>query len=450
MIALRPYQTQLIDQIRLQYQLGHRSVLAVLPTGGGKTVCFSHIAQSAAKKGNRVCILVHRAELLDQASRSMPLHHGIIAANRSMDLSAAVQIASVQTLARRLHLLPRDFFQLLIIDEAHHTSAGQWSKVVDHFQSARLLGVTATPIRLDGKGLGEHYQAMVEGPSAQALTDDGYLAQARVLAPPGFKGDGLRKRMGDFDIKEAEHRAGTIMGDCLTHYRQHLPRQTAIAFCCSVAHAEAVAALFVSNGIPAASIDGSMSGEQRRDLLDALGTGRIKVLTSCALIGEGVDVPSVGGCILLRPTASTALHLQMIGRCLRPSPGKPAAVILDHVGNTLRLGHHLEQREWTLDGEHKKDREKAPSVKVCPNCFSAMASQVRQCLECGHEFVAETKELEVVKGELMEIDLTRHRQRAEVGGARSMEDLLRLERQRGYKPGWAKHIMAARQARRVG
>jgi superfamily II DNA or RNA helicase len=193
-----------------------------------------------------------------------------------------------------------------------------------------------------------------------------------------------------------------------------------------------------------------MTGEQRRDLLQALGTGRIKVLTSCALIGEGIDVPSVGGCILLRPTASTSLHLQMIGRCLRPSPGKAAAVVLDHVGNTLRLGHHLEQREWTLDGEHKKDREKAPSVKVCPKCFAAMASQARQCLECGHEFVAEARELEVVKGELTELDLSKQRQRAEVGGARSMEDLLRLERQRGYKPGWAKHIMAARQTRRVG
>jgi DNA repair protein RadD len=441
---LRPYQNQLIDQIRLQYQVGHRSVLAVLPTGGGKTVCFSHIAQSAAKKGNRVCILVHRAELLDQASRSMPIHHGIIAANRSMDLSATVQIASVQTLARRLHLLPHDFFQLLIIDEAHHTSAGQWSKVVDHFQSARLLGVTATPIRLDGKGLGEHYQAMVEGPSAQALTDDGFLAQARVLAPPGFKGDGLRKRMGDFDIKEAEHRAGTIMGDCLTHYQKHLNEKTAIAFCCSVSHAQATAELFISNGVPAASIDGKMTGEKRRDLLQALGTGRIKVLASCALIGEGVDVPSVGGCILLRPTASTALHLQMIGRCLRPSPGKPAAVILDHVGNTLRLGHHLEQREWTLDGESKRDREKAPSVKVCPQCFAAMASQVRQCLECDHEFVADTRKLEVVKGELQELDMLKQRQRGEVGGARSMEDLLRLERQRGYKPGWAKHVMESR------
>jgi superfamily II DNA or RNA helicase len=329
--------------------------------------------------------------------------HGVIAANRAMDLSAAVQVASVQTLARRLHKLPRDFFQLVIIDEAHHSNAGTWAKVLEHFHQAHLLGVTATPIRLDGRGLGEHYQAMVEGPSAAWLTDNGYLAPARVLAPPGFDTTGLRKRMGDFDTREAEHRIGTIMGDCLSHYRRHLDGQTAIAFCCSVAHAEAVASLFQCNGIPAASIDGSMTSEQRRDLLQALGTGRLKVLTSCALIGEGVDVPSVGGCILLRPTASTSLHLQMIGRCLRPSPGKAAAVVLDHVGNTLRLGHHLEPREWTLDGLAKRDREKAPSVKVCPQCFAAMASQAKQCGECGHTFAAEVRELQQVEGELVEV-----------------------------------------------
>jgi superfamily II DNA or RNA helicase len=320
-----------------------------------------------------------------------------------MDLSAAVQVASVQTLARRLHKLPRDFFQLVIIDEAHHSNAGTWARTLEHFHQAHLLGVTATPIRLDGRGLGEHYQAMVEGPSAAWLTDNGYLAPARVLAPPGFDTTGLRKRMGDFDTREAEHRIGTIMGDCLSHYRKHLDGQTAIAFCCSVAHAEAVARLFMGAGIPAASIDGSMTSEQRRDLLQALGTGRIRILTSCSLIGEGVDVPSVGGCIMLRPTASTSLHLQMIGRCLRPSPGKAAAVVLDHVGNTLRLGHHLEPREWTLDGLAKRDREAAPSVKVCPQCFAAMASQAKQCGECGHTFTAEVRELQQVEGELVEL-----------------------------------------------
>jgi superfamily II DNA or RNA helicase len=445
---LRSYQQQLITKIRGRYQLGDRSVLAVLPTGGGKTVCFSYIAEQAAIKGNRVCVMVHRAELLDQASKSMPMHHGLIAANRSMDLSHAVQVASVQTLARRLARFPRDFFQLLIVDEAHHTTAGTWKQVIEHFSSARLLGVTATPIRTDGRGLGENYQSMVVGPTAKWLTDNGFLADARVLAPPGIDTKGLRKRMGDFDMKQAEGllQEGQVMGDCLTHYKQHLSGQTAIAFCCSVAHAEAVAGLFQANGIAAASIDGKMDSAQRRQLLGSLGRGEIKVLTSCSLIGEGVDVPSVGGCILLRPTQSVALHLQMIGRCLRPSPGKAKAVVLDHVGNTLRLGHHLEEREWSLDGKKKRDSERVPSVKVCPECFAAMASQVSECEQCGYEFRPERRELEVVPGQLRELTAeaavkARKRQQAM---ARTLPELEAIERQRGYKPGWARRVMAAR------
>jgi len=446
-MTLRPYQQQLVTDIRLQYQLGKRSVLAVLPTGGGKTVCFAYIADAASRKGNRVLILVHRAELLDQASRSLPMHHGIIAANRAMDLSHAVQVASVQTVARRLHLLPRDMFQLIVVDEAHHTTAGTWAAVVEHFNTAKLLGVTATPIRGDGRGLGEHYQAMVQGPSAAWLTEQGFLAPATVLAPPGFNASGLRRRMGDFDAKAAEQRVAAIVGDCYSHYCQHLSGQTAIAFCCSVAHAEAVADLFQRQGIAAASIDGSMDTGKRRQLLEDLGTGRLKVLTSCALIGEGVDVPSVGGCILLRPTQSEALHLQMIGRCLRPQAGK-RAVILDHVGNTLRLGHHLEEREWTLDGVAKRDREKAPSVKVCPRCFAAMASAAQVCGECGHEFRAEVRELKVIPGQLQEV--TAQVRKREQSSASDLRALRELAQQRGYRRGWAERVHQARLAKRYG
>jgi superfamily II DNA or RNA helicase len=238
------------------------------------------------------------------------------------------------------------------------------------------------------------------------------------------------------------------MGDCLGHYRKHLPGQTAIAFCCSVAHAEAVAALFQSAGIAAASIDGSMDTTQRQQLLSDLGTGSLKVLTSCALIGEGVDVPSVGGCILLRPTASVALHLQMIGRCLRPQPSK-RAVVLDHVGNTLRLGHHLEERDWTLDGAAKRDREAAPSVKVCPQCFATSASAVQVCRECGHVFAPqERRELQQVEGELVEM-AARQRKR-EQGSAQSLDDLRQLAQQRGYKRGWAERVYQARLAKRYG
>jgi len=510
---LRPYQVQSVASIREAYRQRHRSVLFVLPTGGGKTVVFSHIAEQAAAKGSRICILVHRQELHRQASNSLQtlgVRHGLISPRHGMDLSAHVQVASVQTLARRLHRLPSDLFHLLVIDEAHHSNAGTWAKVLEHFHAARVLGVTATPCRGDGRGLGEWYQAMVQGPTAAWLTDNGYLAPAKVLAPPGFKVQGLRKRMGDFDMEQAGQilQAGQAMGDCLAHYRQHLDGQTAIAFCCSVAHAEAVADLFQRHGVPAASIDGTMNSGTRERLLADLGAGRLKVLTSCALIGEGVDVPSVAGCILLRPTQSVSLHLQMIGRCLRPQQGK-TAVVLDHVGNYLRLGHHLEEREWTLDGVTRRGKDAAPSVKVCPECFAAMASAACVCPECGHEFVAERRELEHVDGELVELaghavqfqpgDIVRHKdkgtlwvleRRAQVWGsppnpyywdvqkvdshirsnideknllfvfrpdprheqsqARTLEDLIEVGRRRGMKnpAGWARHVHRARQAKR--
>ncbi len=454
MVELRPYQVQLLDDIRTAMRQGHRRILAVMPTGAGKGTTIGAMVASAAAKGKRTLVLAHRAELIEQLSKTASqwdVPHGVIQANRSMDLSAPVQIGSVQTVARRLHKLPAP--DIIIQDEAHHLVSGNtWGKIIDRWPDAYLIGKTATPTRLSGEGLGAgqggYFTAIVLGPTAQWLTDNGYLASARVFGPPGFDTTGLRKRMGDFDTKEAEHRIGTIMGDCLSHYRKHLDGQTAIAFCCSVAHAEAVARLFISAGIPAASIDGSMDAATRRQLLNDLGTGRLKVLTSCALIGEGVDVPSVGGCILLRPTASTSLHLQMIGRCLRPSPGKAAAVVLDHVGNVLRLGHHLEPREWTLDGLAKRDREQAPSVKVCPVCFATSMSGAQVCRECGHVFAPqETRELKQVDGELVEV-AARERKR-EQGSAQSLQDLIALGQSRGYKNpvAWAKHVLAARQTK---
>ena len=449
--TLRLYQHQAVEQIRQAYRQGNRSVLFVLPTGGGKTVVFSHIAEQAAGRGNRICVLVHRQELLRQASASLSalgVRHGLIAASRSMDLSAPVQIASVQTLARRLHRIPGDYFQLLVVDEAHHSNAGTWAKVLAHCSTARVLGVTATPCRSDGRGLGEHYQALVMGPTPVELTEQGFLAAARVLAPPGPSMVQLRKRMGDYDLAQAGQilQAGQAMGDCLAHYRRYLDGQTAIAFCCSVSHAEAVAELFNRHGVAAASIDGTMDSSTREQLLGDLGAGRLKVLTSCQLIGEGVDVPSVAGCILLRPTQSVSLHLQMIGRCLRPQPGK-TAVILDHVGNVLRLGHHLEEREWSLDGTPKRDREKAPSVKVCPACFSCLPSAKPLCPDCGHEFVAERRELVHVDGELEEITTTSRKR--EQARATTLQDLIQVGQRRNMKNpvGWARHVMAARETK---
>ena len=152
---------------------------------------------------------------------------------------------------------------------------------------------------------------------------------------------------------------------------------------------------------------------------------------------------------MLRPTQSVALHLQMIGRCLRPQDGK-RAVVLDHVGNTLRLGHHLEDREWTLDGVRKRDRDAAPSVKVCPQCFATSVSTAQICRDCGHVFAPqERRELKVVDGSLVEIAMRERRR--EQGSAQSLDQLIRLGRERGYKNPvmWAKHVHHARQAKRT-
>lgn len=498
-VSLRPYQEQGVAEIRLQYMQGRKSVLFVLPTGGGKTVCFCYIAEQASRKGNRICILVHRDELVDQTSRSLSdigVRHGVIAAHRSMDLSCAVQVASVWTLARRLHRIPPDFFQLIIVDEAHHAVAGSWAKVIDHYRNARVLGVTATPERLDGKGLSGSFDEMVAGPDTAWLTAQGFLAPAKVFAPPGkIDTSKLRTRMGDFRMDDAERQLeeGGIMGDAVTHYRRHIFPGTAIAFCCSVAHAEAVAEAFAREGYRARSIDGTMDKAERRRLIRGLGTGEVQVLTSCMIISEGTDVPSVTGAILLRPTQSVSLYLQMVGRCLRPAPGKTHAVINDHVGNSHRHGLPTDPREWSLEGRQKREREASAPIKVCPGCFACIPSAARTCPECDHAFEAETREYAVIEGDLVERTFREGeavewlRDGAWQGGwtvqrvfaglvsvrrppteikmvpaaqlryplkrdraqAQTLDDLISIGRQRGMKnpAGWARHVMAARQAK---
>lgn len=446
------FQSRDIERLSQAYRRAGR-VVYVLPTGGGKTFVFSEITRRVVARSGRVLILVHRQELLQQASASLQrlgVPHGLIQAWQRTDLQQLVQVASVQTLVRRLDKFDPDAFRLLIIDEAHHAVAGTWAKVLRYFSGAKLLGVTATPIRGDGRGLGEVFEEMVLGPSAAELTELGHLARARVFAPPiGFSAKGLmRTRMGDYDAQEAGERlmVTTVMGSAVGHYQQHLRGATAVAFCCSIRHAQATAEAFRAAGVRAASIDGNTPN--RGELLRDLGTGALQVLTSCELIGEGVDVPSVGGCILLRPTQSEGLHLQMIGRCLRPSEGKDAAVVLDHVGNVSRLGHHLEEREWTLNGVRKRAQEggSGMALRECPACYAAMPGGVPICEECGHVFVLRTATVQTVEGQLQEVLMQRRERKREQGRAQSFEDLVAVGRSRGMKNpyGWARHVMLAR------
>lgn len=466
-VTLRKYQEEAVTSLRMEYMRNRTSVLFVLPTGGGKTVCFSYITERAAVLGNRVCILVHRQELVDQTSRTLTeigVEHGIIAAGYRQDLSHGVQVASVQTLARRIHRVPPGFFQLLVIDEAHHAVAGSWAKVIDHYSGAKILGVTATPERLDGQGLGDKFQSMVVGPEAAWLTDEGYLAPARYFVPPGLGIDwaALKHRGGDIDERDA---ARVIMASTqavagpVTQYLAHLQGSTAIAFCCTVEHADLVARGFNQAGIPAAVLDGSLDKATRRSRINQLATGELRVLTSCQVISEGTDVPSVGGCLLLRPTDSLSLYLQQVGRCLRPSPGKSHALILDMVGNVAKHGFHTDPRDWSLEGRHKRNASAAAPIRECPECYAALPAATRVCPECGYLFETPQHDAPEEQGTALLVELTAEQRqelerqrlaqrRQEVGKARSLDELRSIGQQRGYKPGWAEHIWRSRGLRR--
>lgn len=409
-MELRSYQLKDCGAIRDAFRSGFDAPLYVLPTGGGKTVVLCHIAQAAVQKGGRVLLLVHRRELLDQAVRSllrMRISAGVIAPGFNKS-DKAVQVASVQTMSRRLAQFSPDAFSLVIIDEAHHAVAGSWQTVCSYFGGAKRLGVTATPVRLDGRGLAGQFDTMILGPSPRELERGGFLARSRVYAPPiGFNAAAVRSRMGDYDLGDAEQQVTTVraLGDAVTHYQQLLGGGTAIAFCCTVKHAEAVAETFTAAGIPAESIDGSMTWEQRESKLHRLSQGQLRILTSCMLIGEGVDVPSVNGCIMLRPTKSLSLFLQMVGRCLRPAAGKDAAIILDHVGNYERHGHHMDRREWSLEEGVRKRRDGAagPALWVCPGCYCNVESRQQECPECGYVRPRQERQVIQVAGQLMQI-----------------------------------------------
>ena len=461
MISLRDYQSRLVNCARESFLSGNKSPLLVAPTGSGKTVMFTYMAQNAVQRRKRVCVLVHRRELLLQASNSllsMGVEHGIIAPGYNRT-THAVQVASIQTLARRIRQ-DKLQFDLLIVDEAHHAAAGTWQTVREAFPLARLLGVTATPVRSDGKGLDGVFDDLIIGPSVAELIAGGHLVKPVVYAPPiGFSLDGVRKRGGDFDQRDLSDKMDkpTITGDVIGHYRKLCSGKPAIAFCASVAHAEHVAAEFRAAGYRAKSVDGNTPPAERAAAIYDLGNGGLNVLTSCDIISEGTDIPSVSAAILLRPTMSLGLYIQQVGRALRPAQGKDRAIILDHVGNVLRHGMPDEDRDWTLDGTARTGKaanDNVPAVRQCVKCYAAYKPQP-VCPQCGHHEPIKAREVAVTDGELTEItaaqaEAMRRDRKLEIGSARTIEALEEVARRRGYKAGWARFIMKSREGKRYG
>lgn len=458
MLTLRSYQHNIIHGVRQSYLEGYRAPLVVAPTGSGKTVIFSYIAASSSARGKRVLILVHRVELLRQTSAKLTeagVYHGLINPKYTANLHAPVQVASVQTLIKRLDkIAPPD---LIIIDEAHHAVAGSWRKVVEAFPNARILGVTATPCRGDGTGLGHDaggvFDNIVMGPQVPELIDMKFLVKPVVYAPrQKIDLSGVRTVRGDYDVKQVADIVDkpTITGDAVQHYLRICPGAPAVVFCVSINHAQHVAEEFRRAGFRAYAVDGSMEDDVRARILNGLGNGTVDVVTSCDLISEGTDIPAIGCAVLLRPTQSLGLYIQQVGRALRPSEGKSHAVILDHVGNVLTHGMPEEYREWSLDGDKKTKRgpkSNEPSIRVsqCPSCYN-IHEPLQRCPMCGHVYPIADEMPKFVEGELIQLteEQIKRNKVKEVAKARSLEELERIEAERGYKKGWAKHLFNSR------
>lgn len=432
------------------------------------TVTFSYIAQQAAMRRTRVGIFVHRSELVEQVSdtlRQFHVEHGIIAAGSAMRRGLNCYVVSAQTFARRVPQVPR--FGLNIVDEAHHCVAGStWAACLSHSPDSKTLGVTATPERLDGRGLGDTFDTMVMGPTVRELIDAGALSDYRLIVPPAVNLGGLHTRMGDYVRGEAAAAVDkpAITGDAIGHYRRHAAGKRAVAFCVTVAHAQHVASEFMAAGITAVAIDGGMDKGLRRDAVRDFKAGRIQVLTSCDLISEGFDLPAIEAAILLRPTQSLGLYLQQVGRALRVFPGKERAIIIDHVGNSGQVDggvfvskHGLpdDDRAWSLEGRLATKRAVSDQVKAgrqCPKCYAMNRPGAERC-SCGHVFPIAGRQVDQVDGTLHEVNVEAERENVrrermrEQATARSLEQLTELGRLRGMKDpsGWARHVWAARE-----
>jgi DNA repair protein RadD len=454
-IQLRQYQLEIIEAARQTFAKGKCSPLIVAPTGSGKTVMFSEFTHQLKAKGRRVLILAHRDELLDQISESLNnfnVEHSVMKAGSAVS-KAQVVVGSVMTCVRR----EMPSFDFIIHDESHHVTLNSgWGKIIKQINPKWMLGVTATPCRLDGAPLGEVFDSMILAPSTRWLINNGYLSSYRAFAASSPNLKGVKSRAGDFISSQVEELMNTpqITGSAIKEYELHANGKRAIVFCSTVKHAEQVRDEFLNAGHSAESLDGTMDKLTRKSIVNNFKLGKIKILTSVNVVSEGFDLPAIEAAILLRPTQSLSLYLQQVGRALRTYEGKQHAIILDHAGNIQRHGLPCLEREWSLDKKIKpvKSTESEPSVKICPQCFGAQTSTNKTCVYCQFNFPVKTKEIEVQDGELKEIDLNAARlnKRIENRSAQTFEELVRLGRQRGYKnpKGWAYFMTQARGKRK--
>ncbi len=444
----------MLERARARMRAGVRRLLLVGPCGMGKTVLAATMAQAAVQRGKRLQFWCHRKELVTQTVRTFvtaaDVHTGIIAAGFPSDASAPAQVCSVQSLKKRIGKIPAP--DIIIVDEAHHQPSATYAALAAAYPSAFFIGITASPIRLDGKGLGAHFDEMVLGPSTAELIALGFLSPYRLFAPSSVDMSHTHTVAGDFNRKETDvvMRASSVVGDAVSTYLQHCDGGKALIFGWSIESSELLAAEFRQRGVVAVHVDGETPSDQRTRAMQSFEAGETRVLCSVDLMGEGVDVPSVDAVFLLRPTQSLGVYIQQTGRGLRIAPGKTHVKIFDHANNWTRHGLPDDARSWSLDGVSKA-RKPSLSARRCPSCFAVSPMGTVVCVACKQPFPSKPRKVTQVDGALVEADLSALRELAleEEHGCRTLHDWQELARKRGFKPGWAWHRWQARNQRRA-
>lgn len=464
MLELRAYQHDAIQALRHSIAGGSRFPLLVMPTGAGKTLVAAEIIRSAVAKGRQALFLAPRRELVLQTSDKLDafdVGHGILMAGERASMLPSVQIACVPTLYRRcfragqavqasmfgrgIPLPPAD---LVVIDEAHANMSHMARQILAAYPDAVKIGMTATPARADGRGLGELYNALVLGPSVAQLTAGGYLVPVRYYGATQADLSAVRLQAGDYhqaDLGAAMNQP-QLVGDVVENWLRICPERQSVVFAVNRAHALALHQEFEQAGIPSGYVDGESPHEDRKSILRRHADGDIRVLCSVDVLSYGWDQPSASCAILARPTKSIARYLQVAGRVLRPYPGKAEAILIDHAGAVDALGFVDAVQPWSLDGKSKLAERKAlqrtePNPISCPACKATMRP-APSCPGCGQDLTHQrAKAIDAHAAELAEIDRkTRKalsREWSVEQKTRFYAELRSIGRERGYKDGWA-------------
>ena len=460
---LYDFQVQVVGEVNFERHFGTKRVIVVAPTGAGKTIVGSAFIRQAVNAYQDVLVLAHRREIIKQTAKKLTEHgipHGIIQAGVQPRALERVQVASIQTLharavrSNRMELPKAD---VIILDECHHVAAKSYKSIIAAYPDAVIVGLTATPCRGDGRGLGGIFQKIVEAPQVAELIQLGYLVRPRVYAPINPDLKGVRVQAGDYQDNQLAERMdqSKLIGDIVTHWLKYGERRKTVCFAVNVAHSIHLRDEFLNAGVRAEHIDGTTPKAERDATLARLASGEIELVTNCMVLTEGWDMPEVGCCILARPTCKMGLYRQMIGRVLRPAPDKTDAIILDHSGAVYRHGLPEDQVEWTLEPDRvaessqhaKRAQQFGKSLLECARC-GAIREGGKACFHCGYLPPTQApRNVKVADGELGLVDLNR-RAKSDLNDPamrlRWHRMLAAIAAERGYKSGWIAHQYRAK------